>query len=56
MGPIMILKVVAAAAAACLLSTAAFADPVGRYRVQGTNPGTAKPYSGEVAVTKTGDT
>ena len=51
----MILKLVAAAAAA-LLTTAAMADPVGRYSVQGTNPGKSSGYSGQVAVTKTGDT
>ena len=52
----MIAKVVAAGAAAFLICTAALADPVGRYSVRGTNPGGGSPYSGEVAVTKTGDT
>jgi hypothetical protein len=32
------------------------ADPVGRYTVRGTNPGDGRPYSGEVTVTRTGDT
>jgi hypothetical protein len=52
----MIVKALAAAAAGCLLGTAALADPVGRYWIQGTNPGDGRTYSGEVAVTKTGDT
>ena len=39
-----------------LISTAALADPVGRYTIRGTNPGSGSTYSGEVAVTKTGDT
>ena len=52
----MVLKVVAAASAAFLIGTAAMADPVGRYTVQGTNPGNSKPYAGAVEVTKTGDT
>jgi len=52
----MISKVISAAAATCLLSAAALADPVGRYWVQGTNPGNAKPYSGQVEVSRTGDT
>lgn len=32
------------------------ADPVGHYSVEGTNPDGHGTYSGEVAVTKTGDT
>jgi hypothetical protein len=52
----MIVRAVAAAAAVALISTAALADPVGRYTIRGTNPGSGSTYSGEVAVTKTGDT
>ena len=38
-------------------ATAAFAaDPVGRYRVEGTNPGNGTAYSGTVTVEKTGET
>jgi hypothetical protein len=45
------------AAAACLVSAAAFADPVGQYTVTGTNPGnTGSTYAGTVAVQRTGDT
>lgn len=36
--------------------TAALADPVGKYDVEGTNPGTGKSYSGTVSVARTGDT
>lgn len=39
-----------------LTATMALADPVGRYRVHGTNPGGGSPYSGTVTVTRTGDT
>jgi hypothetical protein len=49
---------IAAIAAALIFSvTAAFADPVGRYTVEGTDPG--KPnsaYKGTVTVEQTGDT
>ena len=51
----MIVKATATAAAAFLLSTAALADPVGRYSVRGTNPNGSS-YSGEVRVSRTGDT
>jgi len=34
----------------------ALADPVGHYRVAGTNPAGDGKYSGEVAISKTGDT
>lgn len=51
----MVVKLVAAAAMA-LVGTAAMADPVGRYTVRGTNPGSGSGYSGQVAVSKTGDT
>jgi hypothetical protein len=41
----------------CLTTTAAFADPVGQYNVQGTNPGNnSAVYSGTVGVQRTGDT
>lgn len=47
----------AVAAAALLFSvTAAFADPVGKYSVKGTNPGTGTSYTGTVSVERTGDT
>ncbi len=47
----------ATAAAAVLWSAAAFAaDPVGSYRVEGTNPGGGSQYKGTVTVTKTGET
>lgn len=50
-------KLLVAAAAAILLSvTAAFADPVGKYDVEGTNPGGGGRYSGTVSVERTGDT
>ncbi|WP_375460947.1 hypothetical protein [uncultured Enterovirga sp.] len=44
------------AAAACLVvTTSAFADALeGRFRVQGTDPGTGEKYSGTVAIEKTG--
>ena len=44
--------------AALLLSavTAYGADPVGKYSVQGANPGGAGEYSGTVSVEKTGET
>ena len=47
-----------AAAALLVLSTvlAAAADPAGRYRVLGSNPGNGAKYSGCVAVERTGDT
>jgi len=46
------------AAAALVLSTlvALAADPVGRYRVEGTNPGGGSHYEGTARVEKTGDT
>jgi hypothetical protein len=39
-----------------LIATAAFADPVGRYVVTGTNPGGKSTYTGDVVVERTGDT
>jgi hypothetical protein len=48
---------IAAAATFIFLTTAAFAaDPVGRYKVEGTNPGGGSAYQGVVEVEKTGDT
>jgi hypothetical protein len=41
---------------ALLMSTAAFADPVGRYAVTGTDPGGKRVYKGDVVVERTGDT
>ena len=50
-------KLLAAIATAVLLSvSAAFADPVGKYDVEGTNPGTDKTYTGTVSVERTGET
>jgi len=44
--------------AAFLLSTAAAlaGDPVGTYRVEGSNPGGGEPYKGTVTVERTGKT
>ena len=47
---------IAGCVVAVLAGTAAFADPVGRYDVAGTNPGGGSTYSGTVTVQKTGDT
>ena len=50
-------KLFALAASALLFSvTAALADPVGKYVVEGTNPGSDKSYSGTVSVERTGQT
>ena len=46
----------AVCAAALLWSATAFADPVGRYAVEGTNPGGGSQYTGTVTVEKNGDT
>ena len=46
---------IAGCVAVVLAGTAALADPVGRYDVQGTNP-SGTTYSGTVTVQKTGDT
>ena len=46
----------AVCAAALLWSATAFADPVGRYAVEGTNPGGGSQYTGTVTVEKTGQT
>ena len=43
--------------AALLLSATAFAaDPVGTYRIEGSNPGGGSSYTGTVTVEKTGET
>lgn len=44
------------ALAAIAASMPAFADPVGNYRVEGTNPGNNTPYRGTVKVERTGET
>jgi hypothetical protein len=50
-------KMFAVIAAALIFSvSAAFADPVGQYDVDGTNPGTNDHYSGTVSVERTGQT
>lgn len=50
------LPAAACLAAAFLLQPAAFADPVGTYSVEGTNPDNGSTYSGTVEVTRTGET
>ena len=45
-----------AAALLIVSATAALADPVGKYDVEGTNPGNGKTYSGTVSVERTGQT
>ncbi len=40
----------------CMFVSTAFADPVGTYRVDGTNPGTSTKYVGTVVVQRTGET
>jgi hypothetical protein len=47
---------IAASLAFVLVSSAALADPAGRYAVSGTNPGGGSRYSGSVTVQRTGDT
>jgi hypothetical protein len=50
-------QLIAISAAALLWSATAFAaDPVGSYSVEGSNPGGGGGYTGEVTVTKTGET
>jgi len=49
-------RALAAAAVVAMIATSALADPIGKYSIRGTNPGDGKPYSGEVTVTRTGDT
>jgi hypothetical protein len=46
----------AVCAATLLWSATAFADPGGRYAVEGTNPGGGSQYTHTVTVEKTGDT
>jgi len=53
----MLRTLAALVAVLALSSTVAFAgDPVGRYSVQGSNPGNKSPYSGTVTVERTGET
>jgi hypothetical protein len=53
----MLRAFVAAAVATVVGTTLAFAgDPVGRYRVTGSNPGGGSEYSGTVTVERTGET
>lgn len=49
-------RLLAVAAAVVLSVTAALADPVGTYRVDGTDPGNGGSYSGTVSVERTGQT
>jgi hypothetical protein len=42
--------------ALALGASAAVADPVGKYTVKGSSPGTERNYEGQVMVRKTGDT
>lgn len=52
------MRIAAACAAFVLLvATNAFAaDPAGRYRIDGTNPGSGSTYTGTVTVSRTGET
>lgn len=52
----MIGKTALAVAAVAFSITCAFADPVGRYSVAGSNPGNGGKYSGTVIVERTGET
>ena len=56
LGGLFMRHLFAVCAAALLWSATAFADPVGRYAVEGTNPGGGSQYTGTVTVEKTGDT
>jgi hypothetical protein len=47
---------IAAAAFVLSMSAAFAADPVGTYRVEGTNPGSGSKYAGTVTVERTGET
>jgi hypothetical protein len=50
-------KLFTVVAAALLFSiTAALADPIGKYDVEGANPGGGSKYTGTVTVEKTGET
>ena len=44
------------AALLCSVASAFAADPVGAYRVEGTNPGSGSKYSGTVTIEKTDQT
>jgi hypothetical protein len=51
------MKILVGACLAFVLGTvAALADPVGKYEVTGTNPGSGSSYTGQVTVERTGDT
>jgi hypothetical protein len=53
----MVFRLTTAAAAVVISTVAALAaDPVGRYRVEGRNPGNGSSYRGTVTVERTGDT
>jgi hypothetical protein len=52
----VIIRLAALTATFALITVAAFADPVGRYTVEGKNPGDGSSYSGTVSVEKTGQT
>ena len=52
----MIMRLAAFAAVFIVVSVPALADPVGRYTVEGKNPGGGSSYSGTVSVEKTGQT
>ena len=56
LGGLLMRHLFAVCAAALLWSATAFADPVGRYAVEGTNPGGGAQYIGTVTVEKTGQT
>lgn len=51
------MRIICTLAALALSCTLAFAaDPVGKYDVEGSNPGGGSTYSGTVTVARTGDT
>jgi hypothetical protein len=56
LGGLLMRHLFAVCAAALLWSATAFADPVGRYAVEGTNPGGGSQYTGTVTVEKIGQT
>ncbi|MBL0372739.1 hypothetical protein JJB09_11925 [Rhizobium sp. KVB221] len=52
----MRLKLIAVTLVAVATASAALADPVGKFKVQGTNPDDSGDYTGTVSVTRTGET
>jgi len=52
----MLKAIVIILATICGAALAFAGDPVGRYSVQGSNPGNKSPYSGTVTVERTGET